>query len=92
MGMAACIGKSLRPNGSSPRRSFDQAWYPGEAIGTLVLLEQAGKTTVTQTVLYESQEARDGILKSGMEQGVAASYGRLARTAVTRFGKRSKQI
>jgi uncharacterized protein YndB with AHSA1/START domain len=57
---------------------FDQAWYPGEAVGTLVLVEQGGKTTVTQTVLYESQEARDGILKSGMEKGVEASYDRLA--------------
>ncbi len=58
---------------------FDKAWYPGEAVGTLVLSEQGGKTTVTQTVLYQSREARDGILKSGMESGVAASYDRLAQ-------------
>jgi uncharacterized protein YndB with AHSA1/START domain len=57
---------------------FDKAWYPGEAVGTLVLSEQGGKTTVTQAVLYQSREARDGILKSGMESGVAASYDRLA--------------
>ena len=56
---------------------FDQAWYPGDALGTLALIEQAGKTTVTQTVLYQSREARDGVLKSGMERGVAASYDRL---------------
>jgi hypothetical protein len=36
-----------------------------------------GRTTLTTTVLYESQTARDGILKTGMEQGVAASYDRL---------------
>jgi uncharacterized protein YndB with AHSA1/START domain len=58
---------------------FDKAWYPGEAVGTLVLAERDGKTTVTQTVLYQSREARDGILKSGMESGVAASYDRLAQ-------------
>ena len=58
---------------------FDKAWYPGEALGTLVLSERGGKTTVTQTVLYQSREARDGILKSGMESGVAASYDRLAQ-------------
>ena len=58
---------------------FDKAWYPGEAVGTLVLSERGGKTTVTQTVLYQSREARDGILKSGMESGVAASYDRLAQ-------------
>src|SRR6267142_1001961 len=57
---------------------FDQAWYPGEAVGTTVLVEQDGKTTITQTVLYQSREARDAVLKSGMERGVAASYDRLA--------------
>jgi uncharacterized protein YndB with AHSA1/START domain len=57
---------------------FDKAWYPGEAVGTLVLSEHGGITTITQTVLYQSREARDGILKSGMEKGVAASYDRLA--------------
>lgn len=58
---------------------FDKPWYPGEAVGTLVLAERGGKTTVTQTVLYQSREAREGILKSGMESGVAASYDRLAQ-------------
>jgi len=57
---------------------FDKAWYPGEAVGTLVLTEQNGITTITQTVLYQSREARDGVLKSPMESGVAASYDRLA--------------
>jgi uncharacterized protein YndB with AHSA1/START domain len=56
---------------------FDKAWYPGEAVGTLVLSEQGGKTTITQTVLYESREARDGVLKTPMEKGVAMSYDRL---------------
>jgi uncharacterized protein YndB with AHSA1/START domain len=57
---------------------FDAAWYPGEAVGTLVLVEQGGKTTLTQTILYESRETRDAVLKTPMEQGVAASYDRLA--------------
>ena len=78
MGMGGVYREVVAPERIVASEKFDQAWYPGEAIGTLVLLEQAGKTSATQTVLYESQEARDGILKSGMEQGVAASYGRLA--------------
>lgn len=57
---------------------FDESWYPGEAIGTIVLTEQNGRTTLTQTLLYESREARDLVLKSGMENGVAMSYDRLA--------------
>ena len=57
---------------------FDKAWYSGEAVGTLVLSEQGGKTTITQTMLYESCEARDAVLKTPMEKGVAMSYDRLA--------------
>jgi len=33
---------------------------------------------MTSTMRYVSQEVRDGVLKSGMESGVAASYDRLA--------------
>lgn len=58
--------------------SFDESRYPGEALGTMVLVEQGGRTTLTSTVLYESREARDVALKSGMEQGAAAGYDRLA--------------
>jgi uncharacterized protein YndB with AHSA1/START domain len=57
---------------------FDESWYPGEALDTIVLVEQGGKTTLSQTMRYESREARDAVLKSPMEQGVAAGYDRLA--------------
>jgi len=56
---------------------FDEAWYPGESLITTTLVEQSGRTTLTSTILYISREARDGVLKSGMERGVAASYDRL---------------
>ena len=58
---------------------FDEAWYPGEATGTVVLTERAGTTTLTQTLQYESRAARDGVLKSPMESGVTASYDRLEK-------------
>jgi uncharacterized protein YndB with AHSA1/START domain len=58
--------------------SFDEPWYPGEALDTMVLVEQGGRTTLTTTVRYESREARDGVLKSDMERGVAQSYDKLA--------------
>ena len=57
---------------------FDEAWYPGESLITTTLVEQGGRTTLTTTILYVSQDARDGVLKSGMESGVAMSYDRLA--------------
>jgi uncharacterized protein YndB with AHSA1/START domain len=57
---------------------FEQAWYPGEAMNTLVFTEKAGQTMLTQTMIYDSPQTRDAVLKSGMERGVAASYDRLA--------------
>ena len=57
---------------------FDEAWYAGESLITTTLVEHGGRTTMTSTMLYVSQEVRDGVLKSGMESGVAASYDRLA--------------
>jgi uncharacterized protein YndB with AHSA1/START domain len=50
----------------------------GEALATAVLTEQAGRTTLTCTVLAPSKEARDAVIASGMEHGAAASYDRLA--------------
>ena len=78
MGMGGVYREIAAPERVVATEKFDEAWYPGEALGTLVLVEQAGKTTITQTMLYESREARDAILKTGMEKGVAASYDRLA--------------
>ena len=56
---------------------FDDPWYEGEALDTLVLKEQGGKTILTSTVLYSSQTVRDSVLKSGMTTGVEQSYDRL---------------
>jgi uncharacterized protein YndB with AHSA1/START domain len=50
----------------------------GEQVGTLVLTEKGGRTTLTLTVLYPSKEARDATIASGMEHGVTASYNSLA--------------
>jgi len=52
--------------------------YPGEAVTTTVLTEEAGRTTLTATIRYESPEIRDAVLKSNMERGAAASYDKLA--------------
>lgn len=49
----------------------DQA---GEQLATMRLTESGGRTTVTIHVLFPSKEARDGLLQSGMEQGMNASY------------------
>lgn len=79
MGMGSVYREIVAPERLVATEKFDQAWYPGEAVGTFILTEQGGKTTLTETILYESGEARDGVLKSGMEKGVVASYDRLAK-------------
>jgi len=78
MGMGGVYREIVKPERLVVTERFDEAWYPGEALNTLVLVEQGGRTTLTQTMRYESREARDAVLKSGMESGVKASYDRLA--------------
>jgi uncharacterized protein YndB with AHSA1/START domain len=64
---------------------FDDSWYSGEALITNLLVEEENKTTLVITMQYESREARDGVLKSAMDQGVAASYDRLAELLVSQL-------
>lgn len=78
MGMRGVYREVVPPERLVATESFDDPWYPGEALDTTVLVEQGGKTTLTTTVLYESREARDIALRSDMEHGVAASYDTLA--------------
>jgi uncharacterized protein YndB with AHSA1/START domain len=77
MGMGGVIREFVPPERMVLTEKFDDAWYPGEAIVTHTLAEKAGKTVYTVTMLFESREARDVTLKSGMEKGVVASYDRL---------------
>jgi uncharacterized protein YndB with AHSA1/START domain len=74
MGMGGVYREIVAPERLVATESFDEPWYPGEALDTLVLIEEDGKTTATTTVLYESQEIRDAVLESGMARGVAESY------------------
>ena len=83
MGMGGVYREIVKPERLVVTERFDEAWYPGEALNSLVLVEQGGRTTLTQTMRYESREARDAVLKSGMESGVKASYDRLADLLVS---------
>ncbi len=49
-----------------------------ETLNTLTLSEEGGKTTITNTVLYPSKEARDAALQTGMKEGMSGSFDRLA--------------
>jgi uncharacterized protein YndB with AHSA1/START domain len=91
MGMSGVYREIAAPERIVATEVFDQPWYPGEAVGTTVLTEQGGKTTLTSTMLYASQEARDGVLKSGMEDGVGASYDRLAEVLASTVATQSSR-
>jgi len=78
MGMGGVIREFTPPERMVGTEKFDEPWYPGEALVTVELAEENGRTILTQTLRYESRDARDMVLKSGMEGGVAASYDRLA--------------
>jgi uncharacterized protein YndB with AHSA1/START domain len=78
MGVRGVYREVVRPERLVNTEKFDEPWYPGESVITAVFAEQGGKTTLTVTMRYESREARDAVMKSPMEGGVAASYDNLA--------------
>jgi uncharacterized protein YndB with AHSA1/START domain len=58
--------------------TFEFDGFPGQVtVETLTLEEHNGKTTVTGTSLFDTAEARDQMLQSGMESGASESYERL---------------
>ena len=76
MGMRG-VYKEIKP---PERLVCTESWggdWP-ETINTLVLSEKDGKTTMSQTVLYPSKEARDAAMKTGMKDGASVSFARLA--------------
>ena len=59
--------------------TFDMGCAPGggQQLATLVLTAVGERTVLTITLLYDSKEARNGAVASGMERGMAAGYERL---------------
>ncbi|MFY9582880.1 MAG: SRPBCC family protein [Candidatus Acidiferrales bacterium] len=76
MGMRGVYREIVPPERLVFTETFDD--FPGESLGTTVLVQDRGRTTMTATLLYSSQEIRDAMIKSGMEHGAAESYDRLA--------------
>jgi len=74
MGMGGVYREIKPPERLVGTEKFDEPWYPGEGLGKFELVEKDGRTIMTQTIQYESREARDVALKSPMEGGVRASY------------------
>ena len=68
---------------------FGCAGQAGEQLGTLILLEEAGKTKLVLTLLYPNHEARDATIASGMEQGISAGHARLDELLSEMVAKRA---
>jgi len=59
--------------------TFEWEGMPGHvSVETTTFVEQDGKTTITNTSVFQSVEDRDGMLQSGMEKGAAETWDRLA--------------
>jgi uncharacterized protein YndB with AHSA1/START domain len=96
MGMGGIYREIEKPKKLLTTEKFDQAWYPGGMVGTLDLAEKGEKgerTAITHTFVYDTKEARDMVLQSPMEQGMAAGYQRMdvfLATMVAEAGKKEK--
>src|SRR5262249_27748646 len=77
MGIHGSYREIVVPERIVHTESFDD--YPSESLVTTVLTEHDGRTTLTTTMLYDSKEVRDAVLKSNMQNGVKASYENLDR-------------
>jgi uncharacterized protein YndB with AHSA1/START domain len=77
MGMGGKYLEVVPPERIVSTEKFDDPWYPGEAVGTIVLSEAGGVTRMALTVQYASAEAREAVLRSPMESGLESGYARL---------------
>jgi uncharacterized protein YndB with AHSA1/START domain len=84
LGMRGEYLEVVRPERIVSTEVFDQSWYEGKAVGTAVLTEREGKTTLSTTIRYDSKEIRDAVLRSPMESGVAQGYDRLEELLAAR--------
>ncbi len=75
MGMRGVYKEIVPPERVVTTESWGADWP--ETLNTLSLSEKDGKTTITQTILYPSKDARDAALKTGMKDGASQSYDRL---------------
>jgi uncharacterized protein YndB with AHSA1/START domain len=55
----------------------------GEALNTLTLTEQAGRTTLTVLVEHDSKQIRDMVIETGMEGGLQEALTHLEQVALS---------
>ena len=74
MGMGGTYVEIVPQERIVANEKFDEPWYEGEAVETTTFREHGGKTTVTTDVRYASKDVRDAVLKTPMDEGMAAGF------------------
>lgn len=90
MGMSGTFREVVMGQRLVSTERFDDPWYEGEAVGTVTFVERGGRTTVTTTVLYQSKQVRDGVLKGPMASGIEKSYDQLAELLSSTLARRDR--
>jgi uncharacterized protein YndB with AHSA1/START domain len=75
MAMSGVYKEVTPPERLVSTESWGGNW--AETLNTLTLSEANGRTTITNTILYPSKEARDAALKTGMKEGASQGFNRL---------------
>jgi len=78
--------REIVPNERIVSTEVYEGFPDGEALNTLTLTEQDGRTTLAILVEHETKEHRDGHVNSGMEDGMQDAMDLLERVAVALRG------
>jgi uncharacterized protein YndB with AHSA1/START domain len=77
MGIAGVYLEIAAPERIVHNEVFDDDWTGGATTVTSTLSEDDGRTTLTTSVIYANEQARQGALVSGMTEGMEMGYARL---------------
>lgn len=75
--------REIVPNERIVSTEIYEGMPEGEAVNTLTLTEEDGRTTLTVLVQHSCQEHRDAHINSGMEGGLQEAMDRLEQVAVS---------
>lgn len=78
VGLNAVFKEIVRPARIVHTELFDEDWTGGETLVTTTFEESSGATALGMRILYSSEEARDAVLQSPMEKGLAENLNKLA--------------
>ena len=77
MGMSGVIREIEPVERIVSAEMFDEDWTGGETVSTILLEEVNQQTTLINTIVYSSKEARDGALATPMADGMEYGYSHL---------------